>query len=212
MKYQDIVNLTKRQIREMSPDDVYNLFTKLSVKYRDIEDYLICDDKKMTEESFANMYDYVYGLVNNVDTTPTQVYKIKVDKIMSYNELFDVMVGKGAKNIQYNQKYLNYNKQIYDMLASIDKENTIKDTLNSRFLHIEVEFIVNYRQKDLDNILKPFIDALFKYGGVSDNKIKSIKHSGIYKNEINNDEYIAFRLRRMTYNETANTRLFKHFE
>ena len=206
LKYSEIVNLTKRDIKGLDSDQLFNLHNKLKVNYFTIIDYLKRDDGTvMPLTSWTAMIRFVKDLLNNIDKEPSRVYMLKLPKIRSYNELFDLILAKGKKVVQYNDLYLEYTAQILNGLEKIDSQGEIKDYLQSRFLKINIEFFVNYTQKDTDNISKPFYDALCKYGNTSDNKLKSITSFKSFKNNESNDEYILFTIEQITVDEIENS-------
>ena len=207
MKYEDIVLYTKRDIRNLNDDDIFKLYKKLTVEYDNIKDYLINGEVIMSKESYLNIRSYVYDTINNISVEPTKVYELNLEKIHSYNDLFELILSSGKKVVNYNEKYLKYVSEILSGLNNIDDDLNIKRMLKNRFLKIEVDFIINYTQKDLDNISKPFIDTLFKYGNTSDNKIKVLRMYNVYKNKIDNSEKILFKITPLTLDEIEESSL-----
>ena len=115
--------------------------------------------------------------------------EFNVSRIYSYNELF-----RDKECRQHNQKYYSYKEEIKRLFKDNDHSGKLSDILKSKYLLIQVEFEVNNRLRDLDNVMKPFLDNLFDNTTNTDNSVKRISEGFIFKNEENNDESIYFRL------------------
>lgn len=115
--------------------------------------------------------------------------EFKVDKIYSYNELF-----RDKTCREHSKNYYNYKEEIRRLFKENDKSGLLSEIIKSKYLLIQVEFEVNNRLRDLDNVMKPFLDNLFENTTNTDNSVKRISEAFIYKNEDNDQESIYVRL------------------
>lgn len=119
----------------------------------------------------------------NLPRILSKSYCFKVNKIVSYNETFDEM------NKKHKQSYFDYKEEIKKLFEENDKDGLLTEFLSHKNILLNVEFYVNYSQKDLDNITKPFIDFLFANlkENKNDNKVKKL-YTEIIKSESKEEE------------------------
>lgn len=121
----------------------------------------------------------------------SEIFLFNLDKIYSYNDFFASSNGKTYYN-SLRDKYKEEIKKEY-----LKNKDNIDRFLRMERIEIEIDFIINYRQKDIDNITKPFIDILYNVAGLkNDNNIYKIISSKS-KNLDNNEEYILLRIKKI---------------
>lgn len=118
----------------------------------------------------------------------SDVFDFNVEKIYSFNDFFQV--NKQGKTY-YNDLRDKYRKEIEN---EYKRHKVIENFLRFERIQIELDFIINYSQKDIDNITKPFIDILYSCAGLkNDNNVCRLittKH----KNYESNDESIYVKI------------------
>lgn len=207
MKYSDIVDFTKRKINSLTYDEKIFLYNKLNQRYDDIAEYLKNDRRTLSYDSYINMRNYVISQLDSIDDSWSKVYRLDVKKIRSYNELFELILSKNVKIVNHNKTYIEYTLEIMNELNRVDIEKELYEILNFKNIKIEIEFFINYTQKDLDNLTKPFLDSLFKYSNSSDNRMKELVYSRNIKNIKDNTEYIYIRARRLRFSDVLKSSL-----
>lgn len=198
MSNQQIVNLMRKEI------DVIN---SLKIPVIEVNKYYDYKNKEevidlMSSKELIRLHKEQKSLLDNEEIKYSKVYKFNTNKIESYNDLIDFWIIKNKKIVKHNTKYDNYKKEISKLFNVNNCDGQLKDFLEYNNIKVSLEFYVNYRQKDIDNITKPFIDCLFHNVNVSDNNIKEI-NSKVLKSE-SKSEYILFKI------ETINKKSMEH--
>lgn len=139
-----------------------------------------------------NELENIIILENKEDYKESEIFEFNLEKIYSFNDFFQV--NKSGKTY-YNELRDKYKEEIRkEYKRNIGIENFLK----FEKIQIELDFIINYRQKDIDNITKPFIDILYLCAGLkNDNnicKLITTKH----KNLESNEEKIYIRLKKLS--------------
>lgn len=152
--------------------EVKGIFKTLFIdKKKELENIIILENNEIEEES--------------------DIYEFNVDKIYSFNDFFKV--NKNGKTY-YNDLRDKYKEEIK---KEFNKNLGIENFLKFEKIQIELDFIINYSQKDIDNITKPFIDILYNCAGLkNDNnicKLITTKH----KNLESNEESIYVKIKKM---------------
>lgn len=136
-------------------------------------------------------------LIDEEKEEETKIYKFNVNKIISYNEMFTISNNKTF----YNEKRKSYENELNKEFKRNNQDFLLGEILKSEKVEIEIDFIINYTQKDIDNITKPFIDILYKSAELkNDNNIQKII-SRKTKNEDSNEEFILIKIRKITKKE-----------
>lgn len=129
-----------------------------------------------------------------------------LNKIISYN---DVLLKDGSYS-----KFKKEIKREYDKNCDDHKLNYFLCQDNIR---IEIAFYVLSSGRDLDNILKPFIDTIFEIADSNDNKVyelstRKIKHEeSCFKSENYYREKIEFVISKMTTEEMETNKLIRKY-
>lgn len=99
----------------------------------------------------------------------SKTIQIKVDKLLPYHDCYDMRIdSRGKKHFKFTNDYNIYKEQIENQLRK--HEEYLREYLPTKKqdikkLKMKICFYVNYEQKDLDNIMKPFIDIFFRFFG-----------------------------------------------
>jgi len=191
MNNTEILNLMKSEISNLSNIKTSIIEEVETFDYNKKEviiDYIDCSSLIKKAKQEKENYKNEASLVSNV-------YMFKLNKIESYNDLIDFWIEKNRKFVKHNEKYDYYKKEISKLFNVNNKNGKLTEFLEYKNIKINLEFYVNYRQKDIDNITKPFIDCLFYNVNTDDNNIKEI-NSKILKSS-NKEEYILLKIERI---------------
>lgn len=120
-------------------------YKNANMKISNIGEFMI--NKGYTEKDFEREQSYTF--------------RFNVDKIESYNDLFQATTRNGIYCAAYNNKYHAYREKIALIYERHDYLNNLTKFLVKPSVRMIVEYYINNKRKDLDNIEKPFIDALF---------------------------------------------------
>ena len=164
---------------------------------------VILSERILTQENIINSVikerdDLMYKInklsrLNKRINREGKIYKIKVDRILTFNEQHKANYNSDTKvkTVPYTQAFYDYRQNIFDLLKD-DRNDllnivTPKQDKNTR-LRLHIDFHVCNASKDLDNIFKPFIDVLFMLFGkdYDDNQIAQIKTN---RNKISGTKY-----------------------
>ena len=202
---EDLVMKESKEILEMIKEE-YNKISNIRSTYYE-EDFYYNNETKETEIVYTSSYDKIIKAykekIENIteEDIESRVYTFDVKKIHSYNDLFNLKIINNKVIIKHNDLYEDYKKELSELFDLNNSDGELKKFLLMDNIKICIEFHINYRQKDVDNITKPFIDCLFFNVGISDNRITEIYNSKKIKNEENNEEFIKFKIKKMKREE-----------
>lgn len=91
----------------------------------------------------------------------SQTFRFNVDKIESYNDVFKCWIKYGKTYATYNEIYESYRLKIAEIYDRHDHVGSLTKYLTKPSVRMVIEFYINNKRKDIDNIEKPFIDAMF---------------------------------------------------
>lgn len=192
----ELLKMNSKQILELTRNEIRELVNIKTTVLEEIEFY--DNNIKEVVKEQVNSYDLIskYKVVKEEleaeKTMVSDVYMFKLNKIESYNDLIDFRIERNRKFVKHNEKYDYYKKEISQVFNENNKNGKLKEFLQIKNIKITLEFYVNYTQKDIDNITKPFIDCLFYNVDTDDNNIKEI-NSKILKSS-NKSEYILIKI------------------
>lgn len=136
------------------------------------------------------------------------VYFINIPTI-TYAECNDFYIKEGKKKYTRTPAYYKYEEEL---LEKLKKEKVTKIPEQIKYLRIDLEFMISYAQRDVDNIEKPFIDRLFKYLERDDNCLKCISKTNAIKVDEKKDEGVYFKITGITEDEFYRSKLSVQYE
>ena len=144
----------------------------------------------------------------NVWNSKIPIYFINMETIM-YSNCLDMFLSKGRKEFKWSKSYCEYSNNLHRLL----KENkVVRIPEEIKHLHIDLEIMVSYSQRDLDNVEKPFIDNLFNYLKRDDNCLKSLEKVNILKVDEKWQEGYYFKIQGITEEGFTKSRLSTKYE
>lgn len=140
----------------------------------------------------------------------SHTFRFNVDKVESYNDVFKCWIKYGKTYATYNEIYEQYRLKIAEIYDRLDHIGTLTKFITKPAVRMVIEFYINNKRKDIDNIEKPFIDALFmkaktKNSKANDNCIyeKTSRKKFTYEEK----EYIIIKFEVVTIAEMENSSL-----
>lgn len=188
MNTKELLNLMREEINIIN---TCKTSVTEEVEHYDYDLKEVIKETVLSKDLIVNNKNNIVNL-NNEQIKTSKIYMFKLNKIQSYNDLIDFWIVNNKKIVKHNEKYENYKSEITNLFKVNDIDGKLTNILQEKNIKLTVEFYVNYSQKDIDNISKPFIDCLFYNVSKSDNQIKEI-NSKILKSE-NKNEYILFKI------------------
>lgn len=99
----------------------------------------------------------------------SRTFQLKVSKLLPYHDCYELKIDtRGKKHFYFTPEYNIYKEEIESQLRKFEED--LREYLPTKLedikkLKMKICFYVNYEQKDLDNIMKPFIDIFFRFLG-----------------------------------------------
>lgn len=97
-----------------------------------------------------------------------EIYQINTN-ILTYADCLDVYWDGKRKIVKWSEKGTSYRKEINKQLID---SNIPEIPSNIVYLHLHLDILVSYSQKDFDNVSKTIIDGIFHHLGKDDNVVK----------------------------------------
>lgn len=161
---------------------------------------------------------------HEINTQISKPFKVifRKTEILTYEKQKEETEWVNGKPVfKFTKEYEEYKKEIEEQLEKqiddiLDFLPTKKEEYNK--IKMKIAFYVNYTQKDLDNIMKPFIDVFFRY--ISNNDRKLYDDSQLFSIEVVKrptsntgfrHEFIAFDFQRITDNRLNENDLIHKF-
>lgn len=209
----ELLKMNSKQILELTRNEIRQLINIKTTVLEEIE-YYDNNIKEVVKEQVSSFdliskYKVVKEELEAEKTMVSNVYMLKLNKIESYNDLIDFRIEKNRKFVKHNEKYDCYKKEISKLFNENNKDGKLREFLEIKNIKITLEFYVNYTQKDIDNITKPFIDCLFFNTEVSDNNIKEV-NSKILKSS-NKSEYVLMKIETIRKIEIDSSTMLKEY-
>lgn len=209
----ELLKMNSKQILELTRNEIRQLINIKTTVLEEIE-YYDNNVKEVVKEQVSSFdliskYKVVKEELEAEKTMVSNVYMLKLNKIESYNDLIDFRIEKNRKFVKHNEKYDCYKKEISKLFNENNKDGKLREFLEIKNIKITLEFYVNYTQKDIDNITKPFIDCLFFNTEVSDNNIKEV-NSKILKSS-NKSEYVLMKIETIRKIEIDSSTMLKEY-
>lgn len=135
-----------------------------SLEVRNFTPFIAETDHLNKKEIINNMGEFLINkgyTEEDFKSSESFTFTFNIEKVVSYNKVFKATTRNGIFCAVYTQEYFEYKNKIAKLYENIDYLNNLTKFLSKPAIKLTMHFYINDKRKDLDNITKPFLDALF---------------------------------------------------